>query len=81
MTTVKSIQRVLARVPRMLVFAVIALFFAVPFVALLLIANSSFLFEFGYAGSAGCLLWFAFCVLIFFLELITGNVTPWRSEA
>jgi hypothetical protein len=81
MKTATVAARLLARLPRMLVFGVIALFSALPFAALFLLARSSILFQLGYAGLAGCILWFLFCVLIFFLELATGDVGRWGSDA
>jgi hypothetical protein len=79
------LTKILGRLPRMWVFGVIAGLSALSFLVALLAtfdsARWAIAFELAFAGLGASILWFLACVLIFFLELITGAVTPWRSDA
>jgi len=78
------LTRISARLPKMWVLGVIACVSALLFAAALVAFDSArwaIAYEFAFAGLGASILWFLACVLIYFLELITGAVTPWRSDA
>lgn len=84
MKAASLLTRILDRLPRMWVLGVIAFLSALSFLAALAAFDSArwaIAFEFAFAGLGASILWLLACVLIYFLELITGAVTLWRSDA
>ena len=78
------LTKILDRLPRMWILGVIACLSALSFLVALAAFDSArwaIAFEFAFAGLGASILWLLACVLVYFLELITGAVTPWRSDA
>lgn len=84
MKAASLLTKILDRLPRMWVLGVIAFLSSLSFLAALAAFDSArwaIAFEFAFAGLGASILWLLGCVLLYFLELITGTVTLWRSDA